>query len=157
MAELPIVTEQDAIQRELELARKAAKEQRRAAIGDLLTKAVDVLSDTMTSEKAPEDVKLRAAEVAVNLYTQTENAERQDKALELQEKRIDLESRKVAAQPLIQQNNLTIATSPEDAQLQRKLLTDRQQAQDAILSQYIKRPATPTIIVAAPDPNGGTN
>lgn len=137
------ITPQDEIEIELEKARLAAKRERQIAIGSLLDKATGVLSDVLdNTDPANAIARLRAAEVAVNLYVQQDNGERQDRALLLQQRRLDMEERKLALPggPLFQQNIVHIGEgqkSQEQIDTEKQMLLARKQAQDAILASYL--------------------
>lgn len=138
---------EDPIQAELEKAKLRAKQERRNSIGNLLDKATGVLSDILDStEPKSANQRLRAAEVAVNLYIQQESGERQDRTLELQERRLDIETAKLSlpGQPLFQQNNLIVngqqsagQQAPEDAERARAELYARKKAQAALLETFL--------------------
>lgn len=136
-------SDKDSVQIELEKARNEAKQQRRDAIGDLLDKATDVLSDVLDDPNSSKREKIEAASLAVNLYVQQENGERQDTALEIQKKRLELEEKKLSIPggPLFQQNNVYLPgqqpTDPQLLAIERDALLKRKQTQDAILSSYL--------------------
>lgn len=134
---------------ELAKAKAEVKQKRVQAIGELLDKATDVLYDVLDNPTTNPRAKLEAASLAVNLYVQQENADRQDKALDIQQKRLELEEKKLALPggALFQQNNLYVGdrqpTDPQLLEIERQALLDRKRAQDALLGSYLK-PA-PTI------------
>ena len=140
---------QDDVQLELAKAKLEVKQQRATAIGNLLDKATAVLSDVLDNPNTPSRTKLDAAGLAVNLYIQQENAERQDKSLELQQKRLEIEEQKLRLPggSLFQQNNVylngsapsSVPVDPQLAEIERQALLERKRTQDAILKSYIPK------------------
>lgn len=136
--------QQDQVDIELQKARLKAKQQRRDAIGQLLDQATDVLSDVLNDSNSSKREKIEAASLAVNLYVQQENGERQDAALEIQKKRLELEEKKLSMPggPLFNQTNVYLpgqqpTTDPQLLEIERQALLARKQAQDALLSSYL--------------------
>ena len=99
-------------------AKKAVKQARAEKIGTLLDQASDVLSAVLsTKEESKESARMRAAELAINLYTSQESAERADRQLEVQAKRLEIEEKKIGMNTLLlQQNNIYQQTTeaPKD-------------------------------------------
>lgn len=139
------------VELELEKAKIEAKRQRETTIGSLLDKAADVLSGVLDStDAAMAGQRLRAAEVAINLYIQQDNGARQDRALELQQKRLKLEEEKLRQPggPLFQQNNLYVQGGASQQAVpasttEQEMLLARKQAQDAVLAQFLPQAARP--------------
>lgn len=140
----------DEVSAEIEKAKLAAKQQRQQAISSLLDQATDVLSEMLsTTDRDHESARMRAAELAINLYVQQESGERQDRSLDLQQKRLDVEVAKLSrpGQPLFQQNNLyldnngvpspNVPKTPEEKQRDQDLLLARKRAQNALLATYL--------------------
>lgn len=150
MADPTLPTNPNQIDIELAKAKTEVKQKRVQAIGDLLDKATDVLYDVLDSPTTNQRAKIEAASLAVNLYIQQENADRQDKALDIQQKRLELEEKKLVLPggPLFQQNNLYVAnqqpTDPQLLEIERQALLDRKKAQDALLGSYLKQTPTAT-------------
>lgn len=136
---------QDDVDVALEAAKLQAKEERRIAIGTLLDRATEVLGDVLdTTDAAHEGARMRAAEVAVNLYLQSENSERQDKLLDMQDRRLRIEEAKLRLpggalyqQNNVQNNTVYVNMTPEQRQVEADMLLQRKQAQSAILSEYL--------------------
>ncbi|MCM1322998.1 MAG: hypothetical protein NC218_02330 [Acetobacter sp.] len=137
----------DQVEVELEKAKLLAKKQRAVTIGSLLDKSAEVLEECLDDDTpANAGRRMRAAEVAINLYIQQESMERQDRALDIQAKRLELEEAKLALPggPLFTQNNVYLqgGAPPQqgeqlsDEEKQAQLLA-RKQAQDALLKQYL--------------------
>lgn len=144
---LPQVT--DEVSAEIEKAKLAAKQQRQQAISGLLDQATDVLSEMLNkTDRDHESMRMRAAELAINLYVQQESGERQDRSLDLQQKRLDVEVAKLSkpGQPLFQQNNLYLEgtadgsqqpmASANSAEDEAKRIA-RKKAQNALLATYL--------------------
>ena len=108
---------------ELAKAKAEVKQKRVQAIGELLDKATDVLYDVLDNPTTNPRAKLEAASLAVNLYIQQENADRQDKNLYVGDR-----------QP----------TDPQLLEIERQALLDRKRAQDALLGSYLKPAPTAT-------------
>jgi len=100
-------TPKDSIEAALAEADIAIKRERTQRIGKLLDKAAGVLLDIMdTDDEENAHYRIRAAEMAINLYTVDQENIRADKQLELQEKKLAIEAKKVGINTLfLQQNN----------------------------------------------------
>lgn len=143
---LPAPTTSDIdIELELKKAELEAKRQRRSKIGSLLDKATDVLAEVLEGDDPnKENLRMRAAEVAVNLYMQSSDGERQDKNLEMQQRKLELEEAKLKAPGgmLFQQNNYYVNGSqqqktPEQIEAEKAQLTERKHEQAELLEQYL--------------------
>lgn len=96
-------SKKDSIDTALEEASKKVKKERTEKIGALLDKATVVLTGALDEAGH----KMRAAELAVALYTSQSAAERADRQLELQSKRLEIEEKKMGINTLlVQQNNI---------------------------------------------------
>lgn len=132
------LTTVDQVELQLKKAQLEAKRERRVAIGSLLDKATDVLSDVLdTTDQAHENMRLRAAEVAINLYVQQDNSDRQDRALDLQEKRLDIEEKKLGVGVFNQQNNIFLPGSPEEKEQKARELLERKKVTDKLLESFL--------------------
>ena len=147
---VPVVV--DEIDAELQKAKLKAKRERQASIGRLLDQATEVLGGILeTTDEAHQGARMRAAEVAVNLYVQSENGDRQDRMLDTQERRLVIEEAKLSKPggPMFnQQNNVYIngATAPQQGQEiheetpeeKAAALLARKKMQDMLLSSYLE-------------------
>lgn len=140
----------DEVQKALEEAQIKAKQERRVAIGSLLDKATEVLSSVLeTTDASMANARMRAAEVAINLYVQQDNGERQDKALELQQRRLELEEEKLRKPGgiLFNQNNLylqgNVSQQENDTEKRAQELLERKQYTDQLLQSYLPSKAVP--------------
>ena len=139
----------DEVSAEIEKAKLAAKQQRQQAISGLLDQATGVLSEMLDkTDRDHESMRMRAAELAINLYVQQESGERQDRSLDLQQKRLDVEVAKLSrpGQPLFQQNNLYLDGSvdatqqpmtPQQREEDEARRLARKRAQNALLATYL--------------------
>lgn len=161
MADVPQITDQ--VSAELEKAKLRAKQERHATIGNLLDQATEVLSDILDStDGSLTNQRMRAAEIAVNLYIQQENGDRQDRTLDLQQKRLDVEIAKLSqpGQPLFQQNNVYVqggeaSVNPvASTQEQQDQLYARKKAQDALLATYLPKKEPSEAVLLPEDTTG---
>ena len=93
--------------------------------------------------------RYRAAEVAVNLYVQSENGERQDRMLDIQERRLVIEEAKLSKPggPMFnQQNNFYLGKQQQEGEEVKEetpeekaaALLARKKMQDMLLSSYLE-------------------
>lgn len=140
---------QDQVDVALQKAKLQAKRERQASIGRLLDQATEVLGGILeTTDEAHQGARMRAAEVAVNLYVQSENGDRQDRMLDIQERRLVIEEAKLS-QPggamFNQQNNFYLGNQrqqgeeikEETPEEKAKALLARKKMQDMLLSSYL--------------------
>lgn len=142
--QLPAVT-QDPVIAAIERERLIAKRQRQSSVGALLDKAAQVLTDVLdTTDAANAEMRMRAAETAVKLYTEQGKLDVADETLRLKEQQLELERQKLSAPggPLFQQNNLYIGGQPAPAAVgttddEQAALLLRKKAQDAVLQSFL--------------------
>lgn len=88
-------------------ADKKLKKDRSKRIGELLDKAVAVVSNVLDTDNVEgESMRMRAAELTIGLYTAEQTAERADRQLDIQAKRLEIEERKVGINTLLLQQNI---------------------------------------------------
>ena len=162
MADNSAIVPTDSVDAALQKAKLEAKRQRIDKIGGLIDKAVDVLNEVLDDSSVGNTrYRMEAASLAVTLYTQQDNGERQDKALELQERRLDLEEAKLKMPggPLFQQTNVyldpQVPRDPQLLEIEKEALLKRKQAQAAILNSYLS--PVPTEAVQLNDTDTGDN
>ena len=144
MADDKSLAPKDEIELALQKAELKAQRERNTKIGTLLDKATDVLSSVLDSDDPNmANARMRAAEVAINLYVQQDNGQRQERALRLQQRRLDLEEEKMR-QPggaLYQQNNVYINGQPQGqvgtSEEEQARLLARKRAADDLLATYL--------------------
>lgn len=140
----------DQIDAEIQKAKLKAKQERQASIGRLLDQATDVLGGILeTTDEEHQGARMRAAEVAVNLYVQSENGERQDRMLDIQERRLVIEEAKLSKPggPMFnQQNNFYLGKQQQEGEEVKEetpeekaaALLARKKMQDMLLSSYLE-------------------
>ena len=88
-------------------ADKKLKKDRSKRIGELLDKAVAVVSNVLDTDNVEgESMRMRAAELTIGLYTAEQTAERADRQLDIQAKRLEIEEKKVGINTLLLQQNI---------------------------------------------------
>lgn len=143
----PVVAQQDPVLAEIERQRLIAKRQRQSKIGSLLDTASEVLDDVMKGDKTDEELKLRAAEAAIKLYTEQGKIDVAEDTIRVKERQLELERQKLAAPggPLYQQNNVYITgpqQTPQEVTDDQQALLLRKQAQDALLQSFLPQKGT---------------
>ena len=145
---VPVVL--DDVDAALQKAKLEAKRERQASIGRLLDQATEVLGGILeTTDEAHQGARMRAAEVAVNLYVQSENGDRQDRMLEIQERRLAIEEAKLSQPggPMFnQQNNFYLGNQKqqgeevkeETPEEKAQALLARKKMQEMLLSSFLE-------------------
>lgn len=137
----------DPVDKALSEAMIQVRRDRTKKIGLLLDKATDVLSAVLdTDDTLHENMRMRAAELTIGLYTAQESSERADKQLEIQSRRLEVEEKKIGVNTLLlQQNNIYPAAPPKtlvqqsDGSVVDVDLLARKKAQQMLLDSQLQQ------------------